>query len=113
MVCEIIMCILELVWKVMSDPEAYMHLSPNIVCVTFEGDSITEKGRNIHLDLAIMRAWWWFWERAETVDGHFSVDSENGEISLRTAIIHNDSKVEVNYFYQIGMWCICYMLPCL
>lgn len=81
-----------------------MHLSPNIVCVTFEDDSKTDRGRNIHLDLTLTRKWWWFWERAETVDGYFVVDSENGEISLRKTISSNESKVEVISFYQIGIY---------
>jgi hypothetical protein len=89
----------DIVYQIISNPETYIQLSPNIVYISFKDETKTIMHSKVHVDLTFLKKRWLFWELAETVDGIFSWESTQYEITLK---ISDKTGSDITITYHIG-----------
>jgi hypothetical protein len=89
----------DLVYRIFSNPESYIRLSPNIVYISLKDETKTIMHSKLHVDLTFLKKRWLFWETAETVAGVFSWESTQYEVTLK---VTDKAGSEIILTYHIG-----------
>ncbi len=106
--------VIDALFRVISNPETFMHLSPSIMCLSINNDnnsynknnnnnnsaSSTPYSQCSNMSIAYNRKRFFFWDVPDNREGKFEVNVQLRRVTLTTTDEHSH---EMKYSYQIGM----------